>query len=93
MSDLVLGLLLLGGLLFAGVVLYNRMQEHRAERAFRSEHADTLMEEAAPAPRREPAFASADPLQPDPGIDYVIDLAFPSPAAPAVVREAWSPGN
>ena len=31
MSDLVLGLLVLGGLLFAGVVLYNRMQERRAD--------------------------------------------------------------
>ena len=93
MSDLVLGLLLLGGLLFAGVVLYNRMQEHRAERAFRSEHADTLMEAAAPAvaPRREPAFSSQDAPKPDPSVDYVVDLAFPSPAAPAVVREAWAP--
>jgi hypothetical protein len=91
MSDLVLGLLLLGGLLFAGVVLYNRMQERRAELAFRSEHADTLMEEAAPAPRREPAFSGQDSLQPDPSVDYVVDLAFPNAAAPAVVREAWAP--
>ena len=92
MSDLVLGLLLLGGLLFAGVVLYNRMQERRAERAFRSEHADTLMEEAPPpASRREPAFSSQYSLQIDPSVDYVIELGFPGPAAAAVVREAWAP--
>ncbi|HKU46936.1 MAG TPA: hypothetical protein VJQ58_08630, partial [Burkholderiales bacterium] len=92
MSDLVLGLLVLGGLLFAGVVLYNRMQERRAERAFRSEHADTLMEEAPPpASRREPAFSSQYSLQIDPSVDYVIELGFPGPAAAAVVREAWAP--
>jgi|SRR5688572_5148253 len=93
MSDLVLGLLLLGGLLFAGVMLYNRMQEHRAERAFRSEHADTLMQEElpAPAPRREPGFSSQSSSKPDPSVDYLIELGFPGPAAPAVVREAWAP--
>ena len=93
MSDLVLGLLLLGGLLFAGVVLYNRMQEHRAERAFRSEHADTLMQEevAAPALRREPSLATPAASQPDRNVDYLIELGFPSPAAPPVVREAWAP--
>jgi hypothetical protein len=91
MSDLVLGLLVLGGLLFAGVVLYNRLQERRAERAFRSEHADTLMEKVAPAPRREPGFSTPGSLKPDPSVDYVIELGFPAPAAPAVVREAWAP--
>ena len=77
MSDLVLGLLVLGGLLFAGVVLYNRLQERRAERAFRSEHADTLMEKVAPAPRREPGFSTPGSLKPDPSVDYVIELGFP----------------
>jgi hypothetical protein len=93
MSDLVLGLLVLGAVLFAGVVVYNRVQERLAERAFRSQHADALMESAPPA-RREPVLARAESspqAQPDDGVDYVIVLAFPQPAAPAVVQEAWAP--
>jgi hypothetical protein len=93
MSDLVLGLLVLGAVLFAGVVVYNRVQERFAERAFRSQHADALLAEA-PAARREPFVPKppgADAVEPDDAVDYVITLAFAQPAAPAVVQEAWAP--
>ena len=54
MSDLVLGLLVLGAVLFGGVLVYNRLQVRSAERAAErvfgsgSGHADTLLEIANP---------------------------------------------
>ena len=44
MSDLVLGLLGLGAVLFAGVLLYNRVQERAAQRAFAAKHPDALLD-------------------------------------------------
>jgi hypothetical protein len=89
MSDLVLGLLVLGVCLFAGVLIYNRWQERSAkraaERAFGSRHADTLMEE--PAPRREPGIAPK--TLPDERVDYVMELKG-SIAAPLML-EGWRP--
>jgi len=99
MSDLVLGLLVLGGCLFAGVLLYNRLQERSARRA---------LERAFPAPggelpagepfaRREPILhplpaAAPDAARaPDPRVDYVIQLASAAPLARTLVLEAWSP--
>ena len=91
MSDLVLGLLVLGAVLFAGVLVYNRVQERSAqraaERAFFSRHADSLLDESAP--RREPAFKAPSP--PDERVDYVIELEAAQPLAPAAVLEAWRP--
>jgi len=95
MSDLVLGLLVLGACLFAGVLVYNRVQERSAqraaERAFLSRHADSLLEET---PRREPVLGRASPIAealPDDRVDYVIDLKLERPLVAALVLEAWRP--
>src|SRR5262245_56632676 len=89
MSDLVLGLLVLGVCLFAGLLIYNHLQERSAARsagrAFPSRHSDALLGE--PAPRREPVF-QANSL-PDARVDYVIDLDKLLPAA--LVLESWRP--
>lgn len=91
MGDLVLGLLVLGAGLLAGVLVYNRMQERlaqrAAERAFLSRHADSLLDETRP--RREEAFKAPSP--PDERVDYVIELKAAQPLAPAAVLEAWRP--
>jgi ZipA, C-terminal FtsZ-binding domain len=91
MSDLVLGLLVLGVCLFAGVLLYNRWQERSAkgaaERAFGSRHADALMDTAPPPARREPTLQTQP--SPDERVDYVIELQ--KPIAAALVHEAWRP--
>ena len=95
MSDLVLGLLVLGVCLFAGVLVYNRMQERAARRAaehtFASRHADSLLEDE---PRREPVLApiatAAEP-RPDERVDYVIELKPARPLAAALVLEGWRP--
>lgn len=85
MTDLQIGLLIIGAVAVAGVLVYNRVQERAnrraAERSFRSQHADVLLDE--PEVRREPtlglppreleATAPAGPL-PDPRLDYVIEL-------------------
>jgi len=59
MGDLVLGLLVLGVLLFVAVLVYNRVQERSArralEQAFEAPRADTLAEAHAPV-RREPTL-------------------------------------
>ncbi|HEV3011125.1 MAG TPA: cell division protein ZipA C-terminal FtsZ-binding domain-containing protein [Burkholderiales bacterium] len=90
MSDLVLGLLVLGGCLFAGVLVYNRVQERSAqraaERAFSSRHADSLLEETS---RREPILKV--PSLPDERVDYVIELKPARPLASALVLEGWRP--
>jgi hypothetical protein len=69
MSDLQLGLLVIGALAVAGVIVYNRLQEGRvrreAERAFGSGHADVLMDVPKEAEK---------PLA-DPRVDYVIALS------------------
>jgi len=88
MSDLVLGLLVLGMLLFAGVLLYNRWQERAAQRAFGSSHSDALLAEA-PVARHEPTLHKVEPPRlalPDRRVDYVIDVRLPHPGA----LEGWS---
>lgn len=79
MTDLQLGLLIIGAVAVAAVLVYNRVQERAtrrdAERAFGSGHADVLLDE--PVARREPtidALAQRPQPQPQPGIDYVIEL-------------------
>ncbi|HEX2333491.1 MAG TPA: cell division protein ZipA C-terminal FtsZ-binding domain-containing protein [Burkholderiales bacterium] len=92
MSDLVLGLLVLGAVLFAGVLVYNRVQERSArravERAFDSRPGDTL---AGAAPeRREPTLQKTPlPAPPDERVDYVIELRPARVLAAAEVQEAW----
>jgi hypothetical protein len=88
MSDLVLGLLVLGVLLFAGVLVYNRLQERAARRAFASSHPDALLADAPPA-RHEPTLHRVEPPRialPDRRVDYVIDVRLPHPGA----LEGWS---
>jgi len=91
MSDLVLGLLVLGGCLFAAVLVYNRVQERSAQRAaqraFLSRHADSLLDETPQ--RREPVFKPPSP--PDERVDYVIELKAVQPLVPRAVLEAWRP--
>ena len=97
MSDLVLGLLVLGAVLFVGVLGYNRLQERAARRAadlaFRSPHPDVLLDE--PPRRVEPSLAPAPTAfkesPPNALIDYVIELKGPAPLAAALVQEAWRP--
>ena len=70
MTDLQLGLLVIGAAVVAAVLVYNRLQERKvrreAQRSFVSTHADVLAGE--PAVRREPTF------EPRPSIDYVIEV-------------------
>jgi hypothetical protein len=100
MSDLQIGLLAVGALVVAGVLLYNGLQERRArraaERAFGAQRADVLLGE--PAERREPSFEpgprrdlppQAFPL-PDERLDYVIELAPRQPVPAAEVAGLWS---
>jgi hypothetical protein len=88
MSDLVLGLLVLGAVLFAAVLIYNRVQERAAQRAFAAKHPDALLDEAAP--RREPVLhkPAMTHAAPHPGVDYTIDITL-SPPMPEVL-EGWS---
>ena len=87
MSDLVLGLLVLGAALLAGLLLYNRVQERAAQRAFGTKHPDALLDEAAP--RREPTLhkPAAAPAAPHPGVDYAIDITLARPTPE--ILEGW----
>ena len=107
MSELQIGLLAIGALVVAGVLAYNRVQERgarrAAEKAFRSGHSDVLMDGPAPKAVSEPAHEvprqaeRAAPArgapQPDPKVDYVVELALeqsaPHPAAQSVLKEQW----
>lgn len=100
MTDLQIGLAVIGVLAVAGVLAYNRLQERRArraaERAFASGHSDVLLDE--PHGRREPTLgapARAAPLQaeamPDAQVDYIMELSVPAGAAAPLLRELWTP--
>ena len=95
MTDLQIGLAVIGALAVAAVLVYNRWQERgvrrAAERAFGSRHADVLLDE-----RREPTLEPRrPPLEPGAisaeGIDYVIQVIPREPTPAAVVLEAWAP--
>jgi hypothetical protein len=98
MTDLTLGLVIVGALAVAAVLLYNRWQERSArraaEQAFASAAPDVLL--ADPQGRKEPKLDTlrvAEPPRgaaPDPRVDYVMDLALPE-AADAELTEAWRP--
>ncbi|PLC51686.1 hypothetical protein CR159_01270 [Pollutimonas subterranea] len=102
MSDLQIGLILLGVVLILVVLLFNwwqdrrirqKMQEHFPER----EH-DPLMGSVSSAPgRREPGFglrdpveelAPDDPAEVDPGCEVVIDINFAQPVSTAQLQTA-----
>lgn len=99
MTDLQLGLAVIGAVAVIGVLVYNRVQERsvrrQVERAFASRHADVLL--GAQQPRREPTLeagprraAAQSEALPDPRVDYVIDLAVPRGGDTAVLRESWT---
>jgi FtsZ-interacting cell division protein ZipA len=96
MTDLQLGLLVIGIAAVVGVFVYNRVQERatrrEAQRAFGAQHADALLDEAPrrreptldSAPRRAPQPAG---LQPSEQVDYIIDIQ----GAPlAALRARWA---
>ena len=96
MTDLHIGLVVLGVVALVGVFAYNFLQERsarrQAERAFASRHPDVLVPETDvrreptlehPARRSEPQGGAT----PDPRVDYVIELALP---AGAVLKEEWA---
>ena len=105
MTDLQLGLLIIGVLAVAGVLLYNRLQERSvrrdAERAFGSRHADVLLAEPHldERQRREPGLEPAHRQQaappsdsmPDERVDYIVDLGLQRPAAAGSLLEFWAP--
>ncbi len=90
MTDLQLGLAVIGAVAVIGVLVYNRVQERsvrrQAERAFASRHADVLL--GAQQPRREPTLeasprraAAQSEAMPDPRVDYAIASLPATPAA------------
>ena len=99
MTDLQVGLALIGVFAVAAVLAYNWLQERRAKRAaertFASRHSDVLLDE--PQERREPTLgaARAHPLQgeamPDPRVDYIMELSLPAVVAGPLLRELWAP--
>ncbi len=102
MSDLQLGLLVIGAIVVVGVFAYNRRQERAAHRAaeasFRSAHADVLLEPQSvriepvlAEPHRGAARAAAPSpaALPDPRIDYVVELSFSAPVAASRLIELW----
>ncbi|MGE5638688.1 MAG: cell division protein ZipA C-terminal FtsZ-binding domain-containing protein [Clostridia bacterium] len=96
MTDLQLGLLVIGGVAVAGVLLFNRVQEGRArrqaERAFSSGHADTLLgEQAAGRPAALPKEAPPEGVLPDEAADYIVTLRSAVGVPGAAVLEAWHP--
>lgn len=95
MTDLQIGLLVIGAAAVAGVIVYNRLQERatrrQAERSFGSQHADVLLD--APPERREPTLGPANPAATkpaapvtDPRIDYVVEVQGTSAGA---IRPDW----
>ncbi|KPK05374.1 MAG: hypothetical protein AMJ64_11760 [Betaproteobacteria bacterium SG8_39] len=104
MSELQLGLLIVGALAVAGVIFYNRTQERRvrrtAEQAFTSRHPDVLLTADPPArrepslgpppkPREEAASTPGEEDLPDGRLDYVVELSAEQPVAAAVMLEGW----
>ncbi len=103
MTELQIGLTVIGALVVAGVLVYNRIQERgakrAAERAFRSGHADALMDAPAAADRAAPSEGprpSARPAppdeaaRPDPSIDYIVEFTAEQSVALSALREQWS---
>ena len=100
MTDLQLGLLLIGAAAVAGVLLYNHVQERAArraaERVLGAPHGDVLFGAPGDA-RHEPTFiggaagnqAAAD--LPHPSVDYVIELGVARGALSSEVLERWQP--
>ena len=104
MSELQTALLVIGALVVIGVLVYNRLQERgakrAAEQAFRSGHDDVLMAQslaasphdaAAESPRHVMRGVNApEDTQPDPAIDYIVDLASEKPLLRSSIQEQWN---
>ena len=98
MTDLQIGLAVIGVLAVLAVLLYNRWQERavrrEAERAFASGHADVLLggerrEPAVQPPARGPQVpAGATPAD---RVDYVIQVIPREPTPAPLILEAWAP--
>lgn len=98
MTELQTSLILIGGAIVAGVITYNKWQEHKAkksvERAFSSEHDDVLMtDEAAPVlsddNRYEPTLENLDietPAMIDNAAGVHNEVEQPAASAPAPAR-------
>lgn len=103
MSELQLGLVVIGALIVIAVFVYNRMQERSArrgaERAFGSSHADILMgtqdpkDDAAVRPaevrHRAPGHEVSGEI-PDPRLDYVMELRSADASVAREFREQWA---
>jgi hypothetical protein len=96
MTDLQLGLLVLGAAAVVGVVAYNRIQERsvrrEAQRAFGSPHSDVLLDEERAEPVLQKEKEQRDPptdAMPDERVDYVIVLQTAVGISGAAVLEAW----
>jgi hypothetical protein len=102
MTDLQLGLLVLGAAAVIGVMAYNRIQERsvrrEAERTFGSSHSDVLLDGIAAQPFLE-SIAKEDKderaphsdAMPDERVDYIIVLRTAVGISRAAVLEAWRP--
>lgn len=95
MTDLQIGLAVIGAVAVAAVLIYNWWQERgvrrETERAFASGHADVLSDERReptlpPLPRRPEVPAGTLPAE---QVDYVMELTLGTPHAS--VAEAWAP--
>jgi hypothetical protein len=75
MTDLQLGLLVIGAAVVAGVLVYNRVQERavgrQAQRDFAAPHADVLVE---PQAKVRAETAQREPAPSAPAIDYVVQV-------------------
>ena len=104
MSELQLGLLAIGVLLVVGVFAYNRWQEGVARRAAESglrgrPAGDALLQSEPPRsaalqPERSPhatarAPAGSAAALPDPNVDYIVELSFPSVLAASELVQQW----
>jgi hypothetical protein len=96
MTDLQLGLLVIGAVAVVAVFAFNRVQERRArgeaERAFGSKHADVLLDEPSPAKEAHLPQQHNVPLagaMPDERVDYIIVLRTPVGIPSGAVLEPW----
>jgi len=98
MTDLQLGLLVVGAAVVAVVLFYNRAQERKvqreAQRAFGSGgHADALLDERPDHFIRKPVHQPVPPAEgiPDPRVDYTVELEIARGTLSATVLENWKP--
>lgn len=97
MTDLQIGLLVIGAAAVVAVVVYNRLQERKAggeaQRAFGSRHADALLGEPSSEDHVGRALLRKldGPVEgmPDPRLDYVVDLEVARGTLSATVLEHW----